>query len=501
MSTTPTNSTPRWLLPLLFGIVVVLSFLTFFWRYQQPPYVYWDENYHIASAQKYLHGVYFMEQHPPLGKLLVALGEKLIQPNYQTDQFLGTDYGTQFGDNFSFAGYRFFSALLAWLTAPVLFGIFYFTTKRNPLYACLLSFLYIFDNALIVHTRGAMLEGPLLFFSSLTILAAILLMREHTWKWLPWLSLLFGVAFALTTTTKVLGLIFLLFIPVIVYLLWPNRQKILTFAGVAGLSFVAVYCTVWYVHFSLGRTINPALPDQGYYQASDEYKEILETNRQGSLLAFPVMLRDSWKFVSHYNNGAPRLDLCKRDENGSPFFFWPFGGRTINYRWETPEGKEYRYLTLVPNPVVWYTGLAGVALGILLLVASYLTPLQHQLKQRFLLSVFVVLYICYMIAVSRIDRVMYLYHYFLPLLMSFIIFGIVFQEIQTIGRRTITEHGRTTFLLVLASAIFLSFQFYRPFTYYTPLTNREVEARNLFPLWELSCATCERDSSLVIPSK
>lgn len=486
---------------MLFGVVTVLSFLTFFWHYEQPPYVFWDENYHIASAQKYLHGVYFMEQHPPLGKLLVALGEKLLHPNYQTDQFLGTDYGTNFGENFSFAGYRFFSAFLSWLTAPVLFWIFYLVTKRNPLFACLLSFLYIFDNALIVHSRGAMLEGPLLFFSALTILWAILLMRDHTWKWLSWLSVAFGVSFGLVTTTKVLGLVFILFVPAITYLLWPSRQKIMTFIGLAGISFIAVYSTVWYVHFSLGRTINPQLPDQGYYQASESYKEILTTGKQGSLLAFPVMLRDSLKFVRHYNNGAPRLDLGKKDENGSPFFFWPFGARTINYRWETPDGKEYRYLTLVPNPVVWFTALAGVIVASIVFFASFLVPLQHQLKQKYLLGVFLGIYYSYMLAVSQIGRVMYLYHYFIPLFLSFIIFGIIFQEVPILTRWKITEHHRATFLMILAGFIFLSFQFYRPFSYYTPLTNREVEARALVPLWELSCATCERVNGLVIPSK
>jgi dolichyl-phosphate-mannose--protein O-mannosyl transferase len=162
----------RWHVLLFLGLVLALSYLTYFHRYWNPPNVFWDENYHIASAQKYLHNVYFMEQHPPLGKLLVALGEKIFHPNLQTDQFLGTDYGNNF-DGFSFVGYRFFSALLSWWTAPLLFLIF-LTLLRNPLHSALLSFLYIFDNAMIVHMRGAMLEGPLIFFCALTILFFLL---------------------------------------------------------------------------------------------------------------------------------------------------------------------------------------------------------------------------------------------------------------------------------------------------------------------------------------
>ena len=114
----------RWHSVLFFVVVLLLSYFTYFHRYWEPKAVYWDENYHIASAQKYLHKTFFMEQHPPLGKMLIALGENMFHPNEASDQFLGTDYATDFSQNFSFVGYRFFSAFLAWWGAPVMFLIF-----------------------------------------------------------------------------------------------------------------------------------------------------------------------------------------------------------------------------------------------------------------------------------------------------------------------------------------------------------------------------------------
>lgn len=56
--------------------------------------MFWDENYHIASAQKYLAGIMYMEPHPPLGKLFIALGEYLLNPNKGIDltSFVQTDY-------------------------------------------------------------------------------------------------------------------------------------------------------------------------------------------------------------------------------------------------------------------------------------------------------------------------------------------------------------------------------------------------------------------------
>ncbi len=492
----------RWHFWAFLGFTVALSFFTFFWRYWQPPYVFWDENYHIASAQKYIHGVYFMEQHPPLGKLLVALGEVMLHPNDKTDQFLGTDYGTNFPPGFSFVGYRFFSALLSWWAAPLFFLIFYWITRRNPLAACLLSFLYIFDTALIVHSRGAMLEGPLLFFTALLILTFFLLydlpQKRSTFIWL---SVLFGVALGLALTTKVLALIFILLIPPLLWKMRKRMDRIGAFLGISFAAFLLVYCSVWEIHFSLGKTINPQLPDQGYYQASDQYKAILTARRTSSFFAFPVLLRDSLKFVTHYNNGAPRLDLCKEDENGSPWFFWPLGARTINYRWETPGDGNYRYLYLVPNPVIWGAAFIGLALAASMLLAQVFFPPKKPLQRPFLLAVFLGIYICFFIAVSRIDRVMYLYHYFIPLQISFVLLGLVYEELQTVGRRIITLDGRTTGLMVLAGAMFLGFLAYRPFAYYQPMSDAQVTRRAIVPLWELHCVNCQNQSLLVVPTK
>jgi dolichyl-phosphate-mannose--protein O-mannosyl transferase len=481
------------------GFVILLSYLTYFHNYWNPPAVFWDENYHIASAQKYLNHVYFMEQHPPLGKLLIAFGEKILNRNPVDNQFIGTDYATNFPPGFSFAGYRFFSALMGWLTAPILFFIFLFIT-RNALYATFLSFFYIFDNGVIVHTRGAMLEGPLMFFSASMILTFFLL-REYSdsRRLFPFLSILFGAIFACILTTKLLGLLFILLLPALLLLQWPEWRKMLLTTFYFLLGFIVLYVTVWQIHFALGDKMVSSLPDQGFYQASEEYKHILALKKNDSLLSFPVMIRDSIKFVGHYNRGTPRLDLCKPDENGSPWYFWPFGARSINYRWETPDGKSYRYLYLQSNPLVWWTAFAAVLLGLAFLVSSVLLPLKQKLKRPYLLLVFIGMYISFFIAISRIERVMYLYHYFTALLLAFIILALVFDELSVVGRRVITEYWKTVGLMVLAGCIFASYQFYRPFSYYEPLTAEQFQRRNIFSLWELTCVNCQKESGLVIP--
>ena len=107
-------SREHWL-PLAF--LAVLSYATIVSGFSRPQALFWDENYHIASAQKYLNGVFFMEPHPPLGKLLIAAGEGLLQRNDRNDQFIDTDYATNPPEGFDFTGYRLFPVLFAWLTA------------------------------------------------------------------------------------------------------------------------------------------------------------------------------------------------------------------------------------------------------------------------------------------------------------------------------------------------------------------------------------------------
>lgn len=479
------------------GLVTLLSFLTYVPNFWNPQAFFWDENYHIASAQKYLNGTFFMEPHPPLGKLLIAAGEALFNFNERDDQFIGTDYGKDPPPGFNFAGYRFFPILLGFLTAPILF-LALTLTLRSPLLALLTSFLYVFDTALIVHLRGAMLEPPYLFGSALTILSFLLLRewKDHPRRFLL-ASLLFGLSFAIVMLTKVLGAVLIL-LPLVLLFEWRKEYaRCFGFLLVSIISFLVLYVAVWQVHFVIATQINPVLPDQGYYQASAEYKDILQRNAVWSPQSFPIMLRDSWRFVAHYGRGVPRLDLCKADENGSPVFLWPLGGRAVSYRWETPDGVAYKYLYLQGNPVVWWGGFLGVLASAALLFASWTLPLRERLRHPLLLLTFLLLYAGFMGGVFLLDRVMYLYHYFFPLIASFFLLGLVLSELRQIVRWRLTDARRLGIFLGLGSAVFLGFLFFKPFAYYEPLTDDAFKARALFPLWELRCVHCPRSSMFV----
>lgn len=485
------------LLPIAF--LLLLSYFSIVHNFWSPPSLFWDENYHIASAQKYLNGIYFMEPHPPLGKLLIALGEKIFRMNAANDQFINTDYGSNLPAGFSFFGYRFFPVLLAWLTVPLVFLIFRRLTKRN-MWAVLLTFLYAFDNAIIVHVRSAMLESTLLFFGAATIFAFLLLLDAEDDRAFKRAAALMGASFGLVMVTKLFGLILILLAPAWWVLTRPSFRRVRLFLAVAVPSFLLCYCGVWYLHFAIGSTVNPKLADNGFYQASPRYQEILRQGMNRSPFAFPIELRDHIKFVSHYQAGVPRLDLAKTDENGSPWFLWPVGARTINYRWETDGSGYYRYLYLVPNPVAWAIGLFAVLLSGAILLARLLLPMEHHERPYpKLLLTFFGLYVAYMVAVSGIDRVMYLYHYFLPLLLSFLLVPLALEELTRFWKWPLTEDRKSGFVLAMAFLVFTGYQAYRPFSYYEPISDAGVQRRNLLKVWELRCVNCERNSPFVVP--
>jgi dolichyl-phosphate-mannose-protein mannosyltransferase len=92
---------------------------------------------------------------------------------------------------------------------------------------------------------------------------------------------------------------------------------------------------------------------------------------------------------------------------------------------------------------------------------------------------------------------MYLYHYFLPLLFSFILLGLGILELRRIGGWLITARARTLLAGCAALAVVASFFFYSPLTYYRPITDADFAKRSILRLWDLHCERCPRTSPLV----
>jgi dolichyl-phosphate-mannose-protein mannosyltransferase len=481
-------------------VVTLISFFTYVRDYDQPAALFWDENYHIASAQRYLNKVYFLESHPPLGKLLIALGEYTLSPNEKTDQFLDVEYGT--GDklppNFSFAGYRLLPTLLAWLTAPLLFMVAVTLTGSLPI-SLLVSALYTFDNAVIVHARAAMLESTQLFFVVLALLAFFTLAkRKLSNRTVKVVSGVLGLALAAVVATKVNGTLLVVLVPLIFVLTRLSVKVRASSILIASLSFLCVYFSIWRVHFMLGERRLEQLPDSGYFSLDPEVKAIIDASQQTHLAALPrLWWENGIAYVSRYADGVPKLDLSKNDENGSPVFIWPIGARAIQYRWEAAPQNSVKYLFLVSNPVGWALALGGVILCGALLIAQLVFPSSVRLKAPVALWVLVGLYCGYLFGMSQITRVLYLYHYLMALLFGFLLAGLAFTEVDHVGAMEVTRRRKNGLAALCICGAFISFLWYSPLTYYKPLTDHQLRSRSILSIWDLTCAGCPRTNKLV----
>lgn len=466
-------------------LILLIAYFTYFKDYWYPPALFWDENYHITSAYKYLNHVMFMEPHPPLGKLFIALGDYLLQPNLgkSMEYALKTDYISSIPAGFSFVGVRFFPTLFGTLSSLIFFAILYKIMKRAMI-AFAFSFLYLCENALILQSRSAMLESTQIFFLLSALLWFLHLLEKKIiiFRHYFFLGLLIGAAVAV----KLNGNVLFLLLPFLLYhekVVLKKQQTLMSFAGkttLLVLGALIVFFFSYYVHALLGtRVLN-----NNYYLASDAYKQVLQEKKTDDLDTFPIILADNLSYIPHYEKGVPKYDPTKKDENGSLPYTWAFGNKSINYRWETNNGLT-RYLYLQGNPVVWLFGLIGLVLGscLVLAVLVFKLPVKDK-KLFFLIVVFLSLYVGYMVPILLISRVLYLYLYLVPLLFSLFLGCTIFFYIN---KRAIAQEdtnilfGIATFIILVIS----SYMFFSPLTYYQPLTVAEFMQRNWFPFWHL----------------
>lgn len=620
--------------------------------FNKPQSLFWDENYHIASANRYNRGEYFMEYHPPLGKLIIALGEKIFNLNANLDtamvsgftekacvdgvcygkddcpkdkqcvieKSVGNDqdsipyisgmdvkfkqgYVAKAGEQpvYNFFGVRFFPVIFAWLASIVLFYIIYLLTKNQHV-AFVFSLAYVFDNAIIVHSRGAMLDGIQLFFVLVALAHVIRSFQKNLYGFKHYIIL--GLLVGLVIATKVNGLIlapivllfvvreyFTLpdsiqhrvqlflqkFVPLLAIsfvfnfiaskfilnlislkdktdpalidnLTMRNQGSINTFTiftifstflifyfgnkiinnffadkfnndnqpshldqrkfvdcltsifgkmAAFAIMIVLVFSTVFFIHFSIAKT--PIGNNTFAKFTSDTTKQAIANGQTGSLAYFIPQLQDNLKYISESQKGVPAWDPTKGDnEAGSLPFTWPVGNHPIRYyasaytKSETVAGQINQnvrytsYLYLVVNLTVWLLVLVGVLLSLVLIISRFLFGYKIESDSNsqasfWWITLFIGLYVAYMVSVIQIERVMYLYHYFLPLIFgligSAVLFDYYFQK-----RNKLIMAGLLIFLAIL---IFLNYLYFAPFSYNFDFTEESFEARRWLRYWGL----------------
>lgn len=479
------------------ALILILSLGVYGTLYGQPKLIFWDENYHITSAQKHIDNVMYMETHPPLGKLLIALGEVVVGVNSELDKskLLSTDHisGNDLPPDMKMTGFRLPSTFMMAFSVLFFYGIVRRITKRRWV-ALGFTSLIIFDNALIVHSRAAMLEGIQMFFILAALYYWVRTITDNKSIRLPHYAIL-GVLIGLVVSVKLNGaVLLLLFVMLYGVDQWENIRKLdwnrlikrLGVTAPAGvLPLMAVVFSVFYIHIALGTQI----VDNRTYKASPEYLNYIREGKAHTLSAFIVGMQDNWRFISEYSDGVPRLDRFNPEENGSYAMGWPVGNKSINYRWDksTVDGQvQVHYKQMIGNPIVWLSVLIGIILSVSLIIGRFIYGNAVKDGSLFYWVVaFTTLYCSYMIAILQIERVMYIYHYLVPLVFGMINLALVFTYIYRDEVLADNRHAMIN-LGVFAVLVIGVFAFFSPFTYGFPMTEDDFMLRDWFSFWRLN---------------
>jgi len=386
----------QWILVLFLLLVNSLILLP---NLGYPNKIVFDETYLIPRAQAYINGIFFQESHPPLGRLVIALGQVIANPEAPSSRYATTDtIQEDWPQNVDISGYRLFPAIFGTINPVLVFGIILILTS-NTWMALFTALLLTFDNALITQSRYALSDSTLFLFCLASLLCFVWLQtrdnKPGAKERIIWGLL--GVCLSAAFMVKFTGMFVAVVVPFYLYKLWKQGYKrdIAYFLAVSGLSFLIIFVSIWQVHFSLLKTF----PENYSDKISERYRKVLEGSyKPNPIDRFWIEIQGSYEFMFGYHENVPELDLSKPDEIGSPWYFWPFGGRAVPYRWDR-QFETIQIIYLVGNPITWLLSLLGVIGATATLIANGMFRFMKP-GQLYWLGVFTLLYWFYMANVA-----------------------------------------------------------------------------------------------------
>ncbi len=463
-------------------ILLGISLVTHLMWLGYPSEVVFDEVHFGKFVTAYCcTGERFFDIHPPHAKLLIAGMTKLW--GYQGG-LVFENIGQSYGD-ISPVGFRLWPALWGAGLAPLLY-ILMRQLGASKGAAFLLGLLVVFDNALTVQTRIMVLDGLLLLgiFGSLSAYLAAekrLLPGVKEGKlarpgfWAGWIILgLAGILAGLAVGTKFTGLTALGVIGVIIIVRmwqcgkWREVKRYALMGLVVAASALAVYAAGWAIHFSL-------LDKSG---GGDAWR--IPTWESPLIVSFYKETAAMHKIMlsANYGLGASHPDA-------SQWWSWPMMKVPVYYWGGKAEPGWRAGIYLLGNPVVWWGGsmlfITAVLFGPIRWLIRVLgrwsslenpndknqtlnqiqmTKLQMPSKA---LWIPLVGYVMAYGPLIRVPRVLFLYHYLIPLIFS-LMFGILWLDKRGAFKpKEVSNQAAWYFVVIgLTAAVFVIFS---PLTY------------------------------------
>lgn len=429
-------------------VLVVLGLATRFAFISYPAEVVFDEVHFGKFVNAYFTGEYYFDIHPPLGKLLVALSAWV--GGYRGG-FPFLEIGNPYGPT-PLASLRFLPNLAGGLV-PLSFYFFLRTLGTKQGSAGFAALLLVFDNALLAQSHFILVDAFLMLFGFLG-LAGFFLARSlrnpvYHWGWLALGGVFFGAASSIKWTgLGFLGFAFLVF-------LWDiflaRQRKILFLQLFLSLLLIpfAFYLLAFFFHFLL-------LPASG----------------PGDAFMSEAFLRGEKGFSAKFLelNGTmyrANATLTATHSYASEFYTWPLMLRPVYYWVKDFGGGLTGRIYFLGNPFVWWFGTLGLFFGLRLL------------KKRESLRWLYLGYLLNWLPFALVGRVLFLYHYLVPLAFSLAIFSSFWFDWLNKN----WQNKRQLAVGAILILVVLGFLFFAPLTYGLPLSEKAYKLRVWLPSW------------------
>lgn len=484
------DQTLRWVLGLL---IVVLACFNFVRDINNPPHAFWDESYYLTAAERYSDHTAQYASHPPLAFMFMDLGTTINGANKHLDTHFMAEVKKLdtrvVPKGYDFTGIRMPSALFAVIGA-LLFYLIVLRLTNEAFEAFVFSLLFVFENAYIVHFRAAHLDSYQMTFTLASILVWLNTFGREPKR--PLLTYaLFGLLCGLSFMTKVNSLVMLFLAGLsLLRAIWVDRSRLVVLQSIArGTASAVAFASMVVLVFTLHVVLNPNAPDPKTKSGEKDlrymgqvYQDYLHKKRPLS----PAVVWDAtagyYDYMKHDFTGE-----IKTESNGSQPILWPFMNKIINYRWDF-DGKRTAYTQMVGNPVDWGLGAIGIVGAAVLVFSRRARRLESERgntdydRLEALLTMYVVFWVFHIWLGTQ--RVMYIYHYFIGLALSFMLVPLVFKI--TARKFAILDRYRFAVLCCLSVLIAASYLWFAPLTYHQLMTRGQCEMHNV-PVTTVVC--------------
>ncbi|XP_068241899.1 protein O-mannosyltransferase 1 [Palaemon carinicauda] len=173
-------------------MIFTVSFLTRIFRLESPRGIVFDELHYGKYAGLYMQNTFFFDSQPPLGKQLISLAAYLsgFDGNFKFDRI-----GSPYDMTVPVSAMRLVPAFFGSLLMPTVYNLM-LELGISHYAGALVTFLMIFDNAILAQSRFILMEGILMFFGMFGLLCILKFRRLYHQPYsLPWFGcLILGAA-------------------------------------------------------------------------------------------------------------------------------------------------------------------------------------------------------------------------------------------------------------------------------------------------------------------